>query len=82
MICIFPLDSNIFLQKSKPLSNKKVLIKGKTFLFFRKFLRNMPENSCLSDYFTAIASISQSTPFGRSLTATQLLAGFEVKYFA
>ena len=30
-------------------------------------------------YFTAIASTSQSTPFGSSLTATQLLAGFEVK---
>ena len=27
-------------------------------------------------------SISQRTPFGRSLTAKQLLAGFDVKYFA
>ena len=27
-------------------------------------------------------SISQSTPFGRSFTAKQLLAGFDVKYFA
>ena len=35
-----------------------------------------------SDYFTAIASISQRTPFGSSFAATQLLAGFDVKYFA
>ena len=33
-------------------------------------------------YFSAIASISQSTPFGSALTATQLRAGLEVKYFA
>ena len=33
-------------------------------------------------YFSAIASISQRTPFGRDLTATQLLAGLEVKYLA
>ena len=31
-------------------------------------------------YSSAIASISQSTPFGRVLTATQLRAGFELKY--
>ena len=30
-------------------------------------------------YFTAIASISQRTPFGSSFTATQLRAGLEVK---
>ena len=30
-------------------------------------------------YFTAIASISQRTPLGSSFTATQLLAGLEVK---
>ena len=29
--------------------------------------------------FTAIASISQCTPFGSALTATQLRAGFETK---
>ena len=33
-------------------------------------------------YFSAIASISQSTPLGSALTATQLRAGLEVKYFA
>lgn len=33
-------------------------------------------------YFTAMASISQSTPLGRAFTATQLRAGLEVKYSA
>ena len=32
------------------------------------------------DYNSAINSTSQRTPFGKSFTATQLLAGFEVKY--
>ena len=36
----------------------------------------------LFDYASAMHSISQRTPFGRSLTAKQLLAGFEIKYFA
>ena len=31
-------------------------------------------------YNSAINSTSQRTPLGKSLTATQLLAGFEVKY--
>lgn len=33
-------------------------------------------------YFAAITSISQSTPLGMPLTATQLRAGLPVKYFA
>jgi hypothetical protein len=33
-------------------------------------------------YFSAIASISQSTPLGSAFTATQLRAGLEVKYLA
>lgn len=37
---------------------------------------------CVSDYNSATASISHRTPFGSSLTATQLLAGFDIKYFA
>ena len=37
----------------------------------------------MTNYFiTAISSTSHSAPLGRSFTATQLLAGFEVKYFA
>ena len=31
-------------------------------------------------YSSAITSTSANTPFGRSFTATQLLAGLEVKY--
>ena len=31
-------------------------------------------------YNSAISSTSQRTPFGKSFTATQLLAGFDVKY--
>lgn len=38
--------------------------------------------SVVLPYSSAIASISQRTPFGRSFTATQLLAGLETKYFA
>lgn len=35
------------------------------------------------DYFIyATSSTSQSIPFGRDFTATQLLAGLEVKYFS
>lgn len=33
-------------------------------------------------YLTAMASTSHRTPLGRSLTATQLRAGLEVKYWA
>ena len=36
----------------------------------------------ISFYFSASASISQRTPFGRSFTATQLRAGLDTKYFA
>ena len=39
-------------------------------------------SSPLISYFSAIASISQSTPLGSAFTATQLRAGFDVKYFA
>ena len=37
---------------------------------------------CACLYLTAMASISQRTPFGKSFTATQLRAGFDVKYLA
>ena len=41
------------------------------------------QDSCRPDLHNcAMHSISQSAPLGRSLTATQLLAGLDVKYLA
>ena len=36
---------------------------------------------CRSDYISAITSTSTSAPFGSAFAATQLRAGFSVKYF-
>ena len=46
----------------------------------KKTGENLRSFCFLSNYFSAIASISHSRPLGRVLTATQLRAGLDTKY--
>ena len=58
-------------------------IAAQTEQSFQSVVKGRTQSWCNSGaYASATASISHRTPLGRSLTATQLRAGLEVKYFA